>query len=343
MKISLPKIHQPYEVQSDIWIDGDFQPNIPTKKYLEASGRLEEYDARSHKRSEMDYAQRSYKGSDVYYTDPSQKLLLCAGDVIEFCNFYPGFKKSRAGFEFKFLSSKSPMLLHSKTVFKGAVDDELELKEVAIKKIKGTLKNFISPKVLAFSTVGSGSYKTSNGIWAKYVDAIDPSQSFEELMQPTNLEGFHGTAALSTVIESAKKKQITSYRAGFVFPYVSRYRPEPTKPWASFIGNSSGTTEKFSNSSSDWERVFKGLGYYSDCEKWLKKLYQKFKCIPDGYFPFLFVDGHKFQHSYIPAEVMLLGGFMSNTELMPKAEKVPASFPFENGRLSFHNNIIKAV
>jgi hypothetical protein len=160
------------------------------------------------------------------------------------------------------------------------------------------------------------------------------------------LEGFYGISGFSTVVEKGKKNKIASRRAGFVFPYVPRYRPQLTKPWATYVGNNSGDAGNFiPKSKEDWEKVFKGLGYYSvdDCDKKLKKLYQKYNCIPDGYFPFLFVDGHKFQHSYIPAEILLLGGFMSNTAIVPKAEKVPASFPFENGRLSFHNNIIKAV
>lgn len=185
------------------------------------------------------------------------------------------------------------------------------------------------------------------GVWLKYEDLENPKESFQLLLSIDHWWTFSRFFGQISLVQNSLKEVSTAPTVGSILPMSTHSFPEVNEgqTWISLCGKNigyTGTKPPFSGG-----RDTLGVGTDRDKKlacKWsttFKEIEKRYGCVPDGFYPFLNCEGHKFRYSYISLAILVAGEYIFPLPYGFNFAAKAALFPFENGLLSFHKNLFK--
>lgn len=183
------------------------------------------------------------------------------------------------------------------------------------------------------------------GVWLKYEDLENPKESFQLLLSIDHWWTFSRFFGQISIVEDLQKVGSIASTVGSILPMSTHDLPEVDEgqTWISLCGKNVGYT----GASPPFSGLAQGGGTDRDKKlacKWsttFKEIEKRYGCVPDGFYPFLNCEGHKFRYSYISLTILVAGGYIFPLPYGFNFAEKAALFPFENGLLSFHKNLFK--
>lgn len=183
------------------------------------------------------------------------------------------------------------------------------------------------------------------GVWLKYEDLENPKESFQLLLSIDHWWTFSRFSGQISIVEDLLKVGSIAPTVGSILPMSTHSFPEVNEghTWISLCGKNVGYT----GASPFFSGGTLGVGTDRDKKltyKWsttFKEIEKRYGCVPDGFYPFLNCEGHKFRYSYISLAILVAGGYIFPLPYGFNFTDKAALFPFENGLLSFHKNLFK--
>ena len=206
------------------------------------------------------------------------------------------------------------------------------------------LENYPRKSTMKFwDLVTDSNYK--EGVWLKYEDLENPKESFQLLLSIDHWWTFSRFFGQISLVQNSLKEVSIAPTVGSILPMSTHSFPEVNEgqTWISLCGKNvgyTGTKPLFSDGP---------LGVGTDRDKKLackwsttfKEIEKRYGCVPDGFYPFLNCEGHKFRYSYISLAILVAGEYIFPLPYGFNFAAKAALFPFENGLLSFHKNLFK--
>lgn len=205
------------------------------------------------------------------------------------------------------------------------------------------LENYPRKSIMNFwDLVTNSNYK--EGVWLKYEDLENPKESFQLLLSIDHWWTFSRFFGQISLVQNSLKEVSIAPTVGSILPMSTHSFPEVNEgqTWISLCGKNVGYTGTYPHFSGGPFSV--GTDRNKFVFKWsttFKEIEKRYGCVPDGFYPFLNCEGHKFRYSYISLTILVAGEYIFPLPYGFNFAEKAALFPFENGLLSFHKNLFK--